>query len=471
MADSILGLPSSAKFAAESDRFYNHRRKILHLYPSGGAPLTGILSNLTEEPVNDSIHIWWEKRYKSPQAALRGTNPGTKTAPSTGDADDGTAADAGATAITVDFWFKVDTTKDFKVGHVFIIDTQSDLQFWVTAVTRGVAAEATKGFVKARLIRAATVGTVATVFAAATVIRIIGSAYGEGQSGTGVGQTGFKRPYPIQNTTQIFYDQMTFPGSVLKMGLKYDQTGPYKEKAKDTIIDHMTSIERSVIWGRRSTTTRTSFDTSQEDLTVRTMSGIIEFLELWDAGSTGLSVDGSTYAPYSFKGPSTTDADENKRVIANATGVVTVDKWNVWAERVGRYHTNKSKDKLVLCGSGAIIAMANMFRMNSDMDVKMGDSAYGLDFMTLLTPFGKFHFVTHPLFNESSTYQYWALILDIHSLRFRPLLDRDTRLLKNQQNNADDFRKDAYRTEGSLELYAPEQHMLIKNVRTYQETE
>lgn len=47
MADSILGLPSSAKFAAESDRFYNHRRKILHLYPSGGAPLTGILSNLT----------------------------------------------------------------------------------------------------------------------------------------------------------------------------------------------------------------------------------------------------------------------------------------------------------------------------------------------------------------------------------------------------------------------------------------
>lgn len=471
MADSILGLPSSAKFAAESDRFYNHRRKILHIYPSGGSPLTGILSHLTEEPVNDSIHIWYEKRYKSPQAILRGTAPVTTTAPSTGDADDGTIVVTGAKTIATDFYIKVDTTKDLKVGHILTIDTDTGIQFWVTSVTRGVATEALLGYVKVRLIRAWTFGVIATIFAAGTIVRVIGSGYGEGQSGTGVGQTGFKRPYPIQNTTQIFYDQMTFPGSVLKMGLKYDQTGPYKEKAKDTIIDHMTSIERTVIWGKRSTTTRASFDTSQEDLTVRTMSGIIEFLELWDAGSTGLSIDGATYAPYSFKGLTSSDTDEQKRVIANATGIITVDKWNTWAERVGRYHTNKSKDKLVLCGSGAIIAMANMFRMNTDMKVNVGDSAYGLDFMTLLTPFGKFHFVTHPLFNESSVYNYWALILDIHSLRFRPLLDRDTRLLKNQQNNGDDFRKDAYRTEGSLELWAPEQHMLIKNVRTYQETE
>lgn len=471
MADSILGLPSSKKFADESDRFYNHRRKILHLYPSGGAPLTGILSNLTEEPVNDSIHIWYEKRYKSPQAALRGTARVTTDAPSTGDADDGTVVVTGAKAITTDFYFKVDTTRDLKAGQTFIIDTDSNLQFWIVSVTRGVSSEALLGYVKARLVRAATFGTIATIFASATVIRVIGTAYGEGQSGTGVGQTGVKRPFAIQNTTQIFYDQMTFPGSVLKMGLKYDQTGPYKEKAKDLVIDHMTGLERSLIWGRRATISRASFDTTQEDLTVRHMSGIIEFLELWDAGSTGLQVDGATYAPYAFKGANTVDTDDQKRVIANTSGVVTVDKWNGWAEKVGRYHTNKSKDKLVLCGAGAIIAMANLFRNNTDMKVEMGDSAYGLDFMTLLTPFGKFHFVTHPLFNESAAYNYWALILDIHSLRFRPLVDRDTRLLKNQQNNGDDFRKDAYRTEGSLEMWAPEQHMLIKNVRTYQETE
>jgi len=471
MADSILGLPSSAKFAAEGDRFYSHRRKILHLYPNGGASLTGILSMLPEESVADSIHNWYEKRFKSPQALLRGTNPVTSDAPTTGDANDGTAATTGAKTITTDFYVKVDSTKDFKRGDNFNIDTQSDLFFWVTNVTRGTAAEALNGYLTVRLVRAATFGVIATIFAAGTTIRKIGNAYGEGASGTGLGQAAFKRPYAIMNTTQIFRDKMEFPRSVLKMGLKYDKTGPYKERAKDLIIDHMTGIERALIWGRRATTNRASFDTSQEDLTVRNMSGIIEFLELWDAGTTGLAIDGATYAPYAFKGASVSDTDDQKRVIANVSGIITVQKWNVWAERVGRYNSNRSKDKLVLCGSGAILAMADMFRLNTDMKVTMGDSAYGLDFMTLLTPFGKFHFVSHPLFNETSAYQYWCLILDIWSMRFRPLLDSDTRLLKMRQNPGDDFRRDEYLTEGLLEFWFPERHMLIKNVRTYQETE
>lgn len=471
MADSICGLPSSAKFAAESDRFYSHRRKILHLYPNGGASLTGILSMLPEEDVPDSIHNWYEKRYKSPQAALRGTNPVTSDAPSTGDADDGTNSTAGAKAITTDWWVKVDTTKDFKRGDNFNIDTQSDLYFWVVDVVRGVATESLKGFLKVRLNRVATFGVIATIYAAGTIVRGVGSAYGEGASGAGLQQKAFKRPYAIMNTTQIFRDKMEFPRSVLKMALKYDKTGPYKERAKDLIIDHMTGLERAIIWGRRATILRASFDSGQEDLSVRYMSGIIEFLELWDAGSTGLQIDGATYAPYSFKTIDSSDTADTKRVIANATGVVTVAKWNVWAERVGRYNSNRSKDKLVLCGSGAILAMAEMFRLNTDMKVTMGDSAYGLDFMTLLTPFGKFHFVSHPLFNETSAYQYWCLILDIWSLRFRPLLDSDTRLLKMRQNPGDDFRRDEYLTEGTLEMWFPERHMLIKNVRSYQETE
>jgi hypothetical protein len=471
MADSILGLPSSKKFQDEADRFNGHRRKILHLYPNGGATLTGILSMLPTEDVTDSIHNWYEKRYQSPNTTLRGTNPVTSDAPSTGDADDGTNATTGAKAVTASWYFKVASTKDFKVGDVFIIDTQSDLQFWVDSITRGVTASASNGYLRAKLVRAATFGVIATIFASGTTIRKIGNAHGEGASGTGQGQTAFKRPYAVMNTTQIFRDKMEFPRSVLKMGLKYDKTGPYKERAKDLVIEHMTGIERTLIWGRRATVSRTSFDSSQEDLSVRHMSGIIEYLELWDAGSTGLTIDGATYAPYAFKSASTLDTDDNKRVIANTSGVVTVKKWNRWAELVGRYNTNRSKDKLVLCGNGALSVFAEMFRLNTTMKVNVGDSAYGLDFMTLVTPFGKFHFVSHPLFNEQAAYQNWALILDIWSLRFRPLLDSDTRLLKMRQNPGDDFRRDEYLTEALLEFWFPERHMLIKNITTYQETE
>lgn len=469
MADTILGLPTSAKFAAESDRFYNHRRQILHSYPNGKSPLTGILSMCPEEETNDSIMIWWEKRYQSPQTTLRGTSPFTLDAPSTGDADDGTVGTTGAKTITTDFWMKVASTKEFKTGHVVRVDTDGNL-WYVIAVTRGVTDTTLKGFIKVRLIRAVTLGVIATVFASGTIIRIVGSAYGEGASGANHTPTGFKRPFPIQNTTQIFTDVFDFPGSVLQMGLKYDKTGPYREKAHDTIVDHMTSIERSLLFGRRSTTTRPSFDTSQEDLTIRTFSGIIEFLEMWDAGSTGITVDGATYAPYSFKAPATLDSDDTKRIITNTAGTISVDAFTRYAERCGRYHTNKSDEKLVLLGSGALIALTKMFRLNTNWIVKAGEKVYGLTITQVITPFGTFNLVTHPLFNEDPTMTYWMLFLDIWSLKFRPLMNRDTRLLKNVQNPGDDFRRDKFITEAGLEFWFPEQHMLVKNVQTYIES-
>jgi len=469
MADSILGLPSSAKFAAEGDRFYNHRRSILHAYPNGSSPLTGILSMVPEEDTNDSLFLWPEKRYQSPVALMRGTARLTKTAPSTGDADDGTIADATATAITTDLWIKVDSTKDFKIGHIVRNETDGVL-FYVTAVTRGVSTDTLLGHLKVRLVRAVTLGTIATNYPANGRIQVIGSAYGEGQSGRGLKSTAFKRPYWVQNTTQIFRDHFDFPGSVLKMGLKYDKTGPYQERAFDAVTDHMTSLERALIFGRRSTTTRSSFDSDQEDLTVRTMSGIIEFLELWDAGSAGLSIDGSNYAPYSFKGQSTSDSDEQKRIIENAAGTVSVNQFNRWAERIGRYHTNRSRDKLVLCGSGALIALTAMFRNNSVFQVRYGEKAYGLTVHVVTTPFGDFNLLTHPLFNEHPTMTNWMLFLDIWNLKYRPLTDRDTRLLVNRQNNGDDFRRDEYLTEAGLELAMPDSHMLVKNVISYVES-
>lgn len=469
MGNDILGLPSSDKFAALNDRFYNHRRQILHSYPNGKAPLTGILSMVPEEDTNDALFFWYEKRYFSPKTTLRGTSPVTTTAPSTGDSNDGTAVVTGAQTITTLFYFKVASTNEFKPGQIFRNDLDGTL-FRVVGVTRGVTDQTVNGYLTVTLQRATTLGVIATIFASGGVIRIIGTAYGEGATSVGIKATQFKRPYAIQNTTQIFRDRFDFPGSVLKMGLKWDKTGPYKEKAHDTVTDHMTGLERALLFGQRTTTIRPSFDPSQDDETVRSMSGIIEFLTMWDAGSTGITVDGANYAPYSFKAPSTTDADDNKRVIANAAGTISVDKFTAMAEKVGRYHTNKSADKLVLCGSGALIALTKMFRLNSTFMVKYGEKAYGLTVTVVTTPFGDFNLVTHPLFNEDPTMTYWMLFLDIWNLKYRPLTDRDTRLLKNRQNNGDDRRVDEFLTEAGLEFWMPEGHMLVQNVQTYIES-
>ena len=470
MATEILGLMSSKKFADNGNRFYGHRRQILHSYPNGSAKLTGILSMLPSEPLDDTILNWYEKQYASPVVTTRGTNPATQAAPSTGDADDGTAIATGSKAITTDIFIKVTRTGNVRKGHVLRSKT-SEAQFVVTAVTRGVSDETLLGYITVRALRVYTVANVATEFGAGNVFQIIGSATGEGQSGTGHGESGLKLPYAVMNTTQIHTDFFSFPGSVLQLGLKFDATGPYKERAHDTIVDHMTGLERSLICGKRSTTLAASYDSGQESLTRRTSSGIVEFLELWDAGSTGLSIDGATFAPYSHKSASTSDTDDNKRIITNAAGTISYKTFLKWAERVGRYHTNKTNEKLVLCGSGALIALAEMIRLNTNMQVAVGVKAYGLDVTQIITPFGTFNFMTHPLFNEDvGGMSNWMLFLDIWSLRWRPLRNRDTRLLKNTQDNGDDFRRDGYRTEGLLEFHNPMNNMLVKNVVNYVES-
>lgn len=467
MADpAILGLPDFNKFNTRGDTRTSHRRRILSTYPNGGAPLTGILSMIKSEPVDSIEHTWYEKRYRPARATVRGTNPITSDAPSTGDADDGTNMTTGAKAITVAHHIKVDSISRFAPGQIFRLSS-TGVQFRITAVTKGVADEDLLGYIRCYPVRAYTAA--ATDDATGTQLEVIGSAHGEGATGNSVKASGVRVPVSIKNITQIARDAFYFPGSVLQQGMEWDKSGPYKEKARDTIVDHMVGIELATIFGQRSMSTVDSLDSTQtESESLRTMSGIIEFLSLWDAGSDGAyAIDGSNYNPYNTHVAATADTDDLKRVITNTAGTVSVDQWNVWAERVGRYHTNRSNEKLVLCGSGAINAMHKMFRVESSFNVSANQKAYGLNFTTLHTPYGDFHFVLHPLFNENANWRNYALILDVHSMRFRPLRNRDTALLKNRQSNGDDFRKDEYLTEFTLEFWHPENSMLIKNIQDY----
>jgi len=105
--------------------------------------------------------------------------------------------------------------------------------------------------------------------------------------------------------------------------------------------------------------------------------------------------------------------------------------------------------------------------LNSHFNVTAGASAYGLKFVTLHTPFGDFHFLTHPLFNDDPEWRFYCWIIDIHSIKYRPMTNRDTKLLKNRQENDADRRKDEYLTESTIEFWHPENNMLIKNVRNY----
>lgn len=468
---SILGLPTTKEFDDQSAYFYNHRRQILHTFPRGGASLTGLLSMLATEPTNSFQTIWHEKRFKYPQTKTRGTNPITSDAPSTGDANDGTNMSAGSKAVTVAHYIKVDTTKDLRPGQVIQIEGSGGemLQFRITGVTRGVTAGSENGYVTAYPVRAYTAAAtddhVAGSSGADAVVRVISTAMGEGAPGDGMTPAQTKIPINVLNQTQIFRTPFSFPGSVLQQPQKFDKSGPYKERAKDASLEHFTNVEHALIFGQRSRVIRPSLDGSGDEEVVTTHSGILEFLKLWDAGSTGLTIDGNTYAPYSHKGNTTSDDDDQKRIIENVNGEVSIGKFEGWAERVMRYHHSKSDEKLVLTGGGAIRTLNKLVRDNGTYSIESKEM-YGLSINTLKTPFGDFHFLTHPLFNDDAVLRHWMLFLDIHSLKLRPLVNRDHKLLKNRQANNADKRTDEFLGEHTLELHSPERFMLVKNVTT-----
>ena len=467
--DVILGLPTSTQLAALNQRFFSWRREVVHSYPTGNAPLTALLSMIDTDVADDSVINWFEKRYQSPTTTTRGTNPLTKIAPSTGDANDGTVADNASCVVGTANYLKVASTKLFRKGYIIeTVDsaTGTSYQLWVTDVTPGVTDPLVNGYLTVQHLRAPG-AYVGTAYTAGSTVTGVGQAHGEAASGSGVQPLGLQLPYEVKNYTQIMRTPFEFSGTALQEGVKWDETGIYKERTKDALIEHMTLLERNILFGRRSLTTQAAFNSGGAPVTVRTMSGILEFLRLWDAGSNGLAIDGSTYAPYAFKAPSTTDADENKRVIVNADGKLTIDRMLTWFERVARMNTNRTNQKLILCGNQAALAFTKMFRKESQFAATTQSTVYGLTVNTIHTPFGDYHLLTHPLFNENAVYRKSALILDIWNLKFRPLRNRDTQLLTNRQNNGDDFRRDEYLTEATMEMWNPDSCMFIANITDY----
>jgi len=137
-------------------------------------------------------------------------------------------------------------------------------------------------------------------------------------------------------------------------------------------------------------------------------------------------------------------------------------------ERVFRVTNNTSNEKLVLCGSGFLQTMNQLYRskavLNADLPLT---ETFGMNVVKHLCPFGTVYYKTHPLFSNNPTLRYCALFLDIKNIHYRPLVGRDTELLKMRQANNADYREDEYLTEAGVEVWFPESNMFLKNVRSH----
>ncbi len=475
MSHTLFGLASAEAYRNAGQTFDSHRREIIRSFPSGNVPLTTILSFTGSEPIGSTVHNWHEDYWDNPFMRSRGTDPLTDTAPSDGDDDGGDNHVTGTILTTAALFLKVDTTKDAYTGQIIELQNTTGIvnQFRVIEVVNGVADPELKGYLQINpqqdYTSLAGDDNLSGTSGANAYVRPIGSAFGEGARGRSVGETSKRIPVNPFNVTQIFRDKFSFPGTVLRIGAKWDDTGPYKYEAKNTSLRHMLGLERAILLSRRSTVFRQSLDSSTTRLEpVRQMSGIRQFLELWDSGRTGLLIDGSTFAPYSHKGQSILDTDPEKRIINNVDGQVGPARFDDWMERLGRNTDGMpTENRLMLMGGGTAKVFSEMFRKSGVQNLEPGDGTFGLPFNKILTTFGDVVAATHPILSSDPAYTNSAIILNMNNLRLRPVNGRDTQLLTNRQNNGDDERVDEWLTEVTLEFKNAPSALWIENITTF----
>jgi len=448
-----MGLVSGKEFADNSFHSYTNRRQVFHNYPQGAAPLMGLMSLLGNEPTDTALNFGWhEKRYRYPRTltAVADSGAGAFAATETG------ASISSPVTFVKDtvYYCNVDATAEFQVNDsiIFMNLSTGSLRGVITAISSdSIAFRAVHGL-------ASVVNTAATLDKQVTKM---GSAYAEG-SKSGSGRVIV--PVNPTNHTQIFKDGIDFTGSALKIPADFDKSGLYKEKSKDTALDHQIGQEFAMLLGTKSTynTTLAAGGAFGGNTTpVRTTGGVLGFLEEWELAGGGAS----GYRP--GEGALTLDTDSDKRIIENATGTMSKAFWDTLMQRCFQKANNKSQEKICFCGNGALAAVQRMIELKlvTTVDQNSSEDNYRMRVKTVETMWGILHFKSHPLMTDLPELNNAMFIVDVPFLDFRPLNDRDMTLLPNRQDNDEDGRKDVWLTEAGLELRFPEAHMLIKNVQ------
>jgi len=450
----VLGLIGTEQFVTE--RFKNVRRSVFYQYPNGAAPLMAILSMMEEQSTNDPAFGWWEKRLADCRTTMAYIS--TTVAFATTVSLDGSTFTAASGNITftagTNYGVKVADAGMFRVGQIIkmpvILAAGGETELFGRVVGGDNATKIVFNCIKT---------TAAVDFDGAHTgyeVLVVGSAFAQGAVGSSLGA--YNKPVQLQNYCQIFRTAFQISGTALKTSAKFDETGVYKDMAKEVSIQHMLELEKAFIFGERSTNSVDPFGTTNAangTLPTYTMGGILWFLRQWELTSNN---------PYGVAG-ATADTDDAKRIIVNSGGAVTEAKLDTWYERVFRTTNNKANEKLVLCGNGALQVVNQLYRSKSvlNSDLPAGDT-YGMDFTKHKTPFGTVYYKSHPLFNMNPTLRNSMLIVDPGYLKYRFVDGRDTELLTNRQPNNADYREDEWLTEAGLELRFPEAFMFVQNM-------
>jgi hypothetical protein len=444
------------------------RRRIFYDFPNGTAPLTGLLSMMENEDTPQPEFGWQEKRWSAIKTTTKAyaTPSGNKTGPFTGAGGTTLAGDSDGIFDLAQFGairvyvtdssdFGIDSTvKIFNVGRAASGTTATSF----TDVAGRVTAKGT-GYIEIAVTLAYT-DLLNGATANGNGVYAMGSAYAEGsRSRTGR----IKFPYEVGNYTQIFKTAFELTRTALKAPTVYDKEGVYRDALKDNGIDHLAQLEYAAFFGERAKTTATDDDTG-DVVSRRFTGGLRWYLDQWEAGSVAAG-GAFDYGQADVRAETDWQTYTNKRVIKLAGATVTKQQFNELNSRVFEKTNSSDWSKLVLCGTGYLNRVTEMFERSIQFTSLREQGFKGFDFEMVKhnSNAGAVFYKTHPLFNEPHM-RNSAFYIDLGYMGYRPLSDSDTEIQSGIQANDADKRKDQWLTEAGFEIRFPEAFMYVENL-------
>jgi hypothetical protein len=391
----FLGMRGTGDWVTDQ-RPKSWREMLLRLYPNGDMPLTAIMSKMGEEAVDDPEFNWWTKKFPDQSGAITGVylNSGLSSAYSGSYPDGGTGAPAGTTVYVK---MAEATAKEFRVGHQVVMrddsDPYLDVVGKVTARTlNGASSYLTVSILEADDNSYSVLGASGHTLASADRIIIVGNINEEGAA---MPSAISYDPVKYYNYTQIFRTPLSITRTARKTKLRGAQA--YQEAKREALELHGVELEKAAIWGIPTE------NTGSGGKPERTTQGILSFIR--------------NNVPANYNSYDLNASYAGKKWTDDGGG----EAWlNAMLEQLFRFGT---ADRLALCGSGVLLAINELARAGSHLDITPMTTSYGLAVVEWKTPFGTIYFKNHPLMSQELSTRKMAIIFPPKNMKFRYIDD------------------------------------------------
>jgi len=390
----------------------NWREGVLYLFPNGDTPLTGILSKMSEQKVDDPQFSWWTQGLPTQAGAVTDVYTDVLT----------TAYTTGGVAGQPLYVKIAEAVADqFRAGHQVLLRNTANYADDANAKVISVVKNGASSYLAVKLLQA---DPTTTGIADCNYVLGIGNINPEGGS---MPNAIAYDPTKYYNYTQIFRTSLSITRTARLTRLR---TGDAYKKAKTEALQlHSMEMEKAFLWGYP---TEGTGDNGKPE---RTTGGLIYNI----TANGGIVSDFSTQTTFQ-----------------NVSWLDSGEEWlDYELEQVFRYG---SGERLAFCGSGVILQINKLIKEYGNFEFMPKTKAYGISVVEWHTPFGMINLMRHPLFSYESTNRHSMVVFEPKDLTYRFITDTTFFPDPDKQNtgrNRIDGTDEEFLTECGLEFHHP----------------